>query len=479
MISLLIILLSNTNSQQFKIPAFAAIEIVEKGNEDLCEDLQYSTIKDNCDKNPEEFGGPERCNAVADAYKGFKCISSEKADNINSVLAQIDKSSELLLIINSFSSDIKIDFNYLPSQMAVIYMPSDITETKLLSITKKIGKSNFDGSNKNINNFIRSITKDIDYKTIKNENDDEEVIETLPVIRLVGNIKDKVSYLLLTATDFEIIESDLNIHTLCLYAARYLPTQYKIQTKYIISYIYAHESFVEHQIKDYSLVNTENFQLWTMDDKTTINFKEKKLEAIYEDKYIATVPYDIFKKTSGLISFPGEITLNAESNSVVHDNFNITIYPYELYMGPVGLINYDLVMDSSAKLLQNKKSIKVEKSKVIIKKTGSYWDDSKKPKIVINADPDICDVDTTDIDNYAQVTTNPIYSFGDVIADAGGEKEESSNENRDEKPKDDGKGKLSKTAIIGIAVGCAAFVIIVVIIVVVVVIRTKRKRVTG
>lgn len=74
MISLIIILLSNTNSQQFKIPAFAAIEIVEKGNEDLCEDLQYSTIKDNCDKNPEEFGGPERCNAVADAYKGFKCI---------------------------------------------------------------------------------------------------------------------------------------------------------------------------------------------------------------------------------------------------------------------------------------------------------------------------------------------------------------------------------------------------------------------
>lgn len=123
-------------------------------------------------------------------------------------------------------------------------MPSDITETKLLSITKKIGKSNFDGSNKNINSFIRSITKDIDYKTIKNEN--EEVMETLPVIRLVGNIKDKVSYLLLTTTDFEIIESDLNIHTLCLYAAKYLPTQYKIQTKYIISYIYTHESYVDH-----------------------------------------------------------------------------------------------------------------------------------------------------------------------------------------------------------------------------------------
>lgn len=147
-------------------------------------------------------------------------------------------------------------------------------------------------------------------------------------------------------------------------------------------------------------------------------------------------------------------------------------------MRQVGLINYDLIKDSSTNLFKNEKSIKVEKSKVIIKKTGSYWDGYKKPKIVINADPDICEVET-DIDNHAQVTTNPIYSFGDISVDNGIEKEESSNEINDsnEKPKDEGKRKSNKTAIIRIAAGCAAFVIIVVIIVVV--IRTKRKRVTG
>ena len=53
------------------------------------------------------------------------------------------------------------------------------------------------------------------------------------------------------------------------------------------------------------------------------NFKEKKSEATYEDKnYIANVPYDVFENSSGLISFPGEITLNAEPISVAHDNFN-------------------------------------------------------------------------------------------------------------------------------------------------------------
>lgn len=52
----------------------------------------------------------------------------------------------------------------------------------------------------------------------------------------------------------------------------------------------------------------------------------------------------------------------------------ITIYQYELYMGQVGLINYDLIKDSSTNLFKNEKSIKVEKSKVIIKKKGSYWD---------------------------------------------------------------------------------------------------------
>lgn len=101
-----------------------------------------------------------------------------------------------------------------------------------------------------------------------------------------------------------------------------------------------------------------------------------------------------------------------------------------------------------------------------------------KTKNVINADPDICNVETN-IDNCAQVTTNPIYSFGDISVDNGIEKEESSNEINDsnEKPKDEGKRKSNKTSIIWIAAGCAAFVIIVVIIIVV--IRTKRKRVTG
>ncbi|KAK8842930.1 hypothetical protein M9Y10_025796 [Tritrichomonas musculus] len=130
----------------------------------------------------------------------------------------------------------------------------------------------------------------------------------------------------------------------------------------------------------------------------------------------------------------------------------------------------------NGKSAKNRKIHKIEKNKVTITKFGDYWNENKKPKIVINADSKRYDIDTKYIDNFAKISSNPTYSFGDKVE---GDEENSvnnrngNNENTNDKPKDDEK-KLSTGAIIGIVVGCVAFVAIVIVVIVVVVNKKKE-----
>ena len=95
-----------------------------------------------------------------------------------------------------------------------------------------------------------------------------------------------------------------------------------------------------------------------------------------------------------------------------------------------------------------------------IVKSGDFWDGSIKPKIILAFDQDIMDVDTSELEGFAEIKREALYNFGD---DSNGK------ENKKKK-------KLSAGAIAGIVIGCVAFVAIIVVIVVIVV---KKKKVSN
>ena len=394
-------LLFGSSANEIKVPNFAFIDIFPKGNEDLCEDIGWDEIINYCDSNPEEEGGPEHCKAVMNAYKGYKCIGSDETDKISTVLSQIDKSTEFLYISNGISNNIKIDFNNLPSKMIVMLQMADqLPESRFLSTFKKLAQTKFDGTQKGIINFAKKMKNEANNKYFGLKEEGEEKY----TIKLVGNIKDKVSFLIANSFELEIVESDLNIHTLFIYGATLSPSsQFKIKTTYFVTY-YGFNDEIIGQLKDHSLINSQYYQLYELNGKITINF-EKDSFNVNEDgeegnELVATVPYDLFEKSPGIIVYSGDVVLNAGTNSIVHDNFNITFTQNFIPMGPLGTFDYESLDPSGGKSTKNQKIPKIEKNKISITKSGDYWNDNKKTKIVINADPNFYDIDTKSIDDF-------------------------------------------------------------------------------
>ncbi|KAK8842931.1 hypothetical protein M9Y10_025797 [Tritrichomonas musculus] len=160
MLCFFILLLLGSSADDLKFPQFAYIEIYPKGREDLCEDIEWDDIINYCDSNPEEEGGPGHCKAVMNAYKGYKCITSDETDTISTTLSQIDKSVEFLFLTNCISQNTKIDFNYLPSKMIVMLQGADnFQKSRFLSTIKKHSKAKFDGTQQSIINFAKKMKK--------------------------------------------------------------------------------------------------------------------------------------------------------------------------------------------------------------------------------------------------------------------------------------------------------------------------------
>ena len=407
------------------------------------------------------------------AYKGYKCIITDETGTISTTLSQIDKSVEFIFLTNGVSNNIKIDFNSLPRKMIVmLQMGDNMPESRFLSTIKKLSQAKFDGTHQGIINFAKKMKKDtnnkISFKAEEEERDN---------IKLVGNIKDKVSFLIVSSLQIEIVESDLNIHTLFMYGGTLSPlTQFKIKTTYFITN-YGFQEEIINQLPDHSYINSEYYQLSELEGKITVNFEKESLNVNVEDVNVedennneqVTVPYDVFQNSIGLIVHSGDVVLNAGADSVVQDSINITFTKNFIPLGPLGTFDYESLDPSGGKSTKNQKIREIEKNKVTITKSGDYWNDNKNLKIVINADPNFYDIDTKDLDGFAEISSNPMYSFGDKVeGNDGNEKDDTNTDN----PKKD-KNKLSTGAIVEIVVGCVAFVAIVIVVIVIVVNKKK------
>lgn len=433
-------------SNEYKIPRWAIYEIVKKGNENLCSKEDYEEIsqyKRLCNTNKDYMGGESRCYEVINKFKGYNCVVLEESETIDSVLSKIDSSVELLMINNGFDFEATINFNKLPSKMMVLYNTLEIySDESIFNSAMKV-MMNQPFSKKQKDHFIHK----------KLANSEDEGSEMKSRIKLVGNIKDKVSFLSLSLCNFKIIESDLNVDSLSLYFAFLNSTsEYKIQTNQFFSLFYTNSELFD-QLSDLSYIKTNSFYIYDTsyyDEPMhyTIKFGETNWEVLDDDEESEnTIIPNSIAKQFGLISISEVTTFNANSKSKFPENF---VFAPVLFIPMYGPSSY-LYLDDEDEDEENGKKL-LDAFQFSIKKTGE-WNDLDKMKLTIVADKNNVQVDTKEMNDNAEIVENEI-----------------SIENPS-KPDDD---KLNIPLIVGIVVAC---VVVVVIIIVVVVVVMKKKRV--
>lgn len=237
----LIILALLLESNTIKIPKWTEIDVYPtETNEQECTFMEIFNRTTICPNNTALYGGPETCEAVFDAYVKSTCVRDNNTD-INELLTKVDKSIELLRIYISLEKNITIDLNKLPAKMSVILVhqkfwpeysdpedpenPEEPAESKALHAVKSV-------ISRQLHNKQQP-SKLIKHKRSIKKEDDEEEEETFFYTSIVGNCKDKVSYLYLESANYEIIQSDLNVDEFdtAYWDGLMLPSEHKIKTK--------------------------------------------------------------------------------------------------------------------------------------------------------------------------------------------------------------------------------------------------------
>lgn len=356
---------------------------------------------------------------------------------------------ELLIITNYAHQDMKINFNKLPTnQVAVIYIDAEEEEggeeeSNLKSVMKNLATTNFDGTKKSYIDFARKIKRERQRKVKKNK----EV--SLPLVQLVGNIKEKVSMLIIIGADVEIVDNNLDIDTLHMLVGSIKQSQYKVSTNYFEPNILFNDQLVTDEIKKNGLFDVNNYNLYNIYKNSEVIFYEDNFtfkSSVYsedgsEQSIDTNVPYEYYKNSGGLILMATEdidINLRCDQNLNI-TNFNITAMDYYVDNGPFDLIDFDQVTSQSILLNEHhRNSIKSNKIKVNIKTYGECWESRNVKKITLNGDTSIYEMMIYDGNKH----------------------------DKDDK-------KLSSGAIAGIVIGCVAFVAIVVVVVIFVLKKTK------
>lgn len=173
------------------------------------------------------------------------------------------------------------------------------------------------------------------------------------------------------------------------------------------------------------------------------SFEFKKQSYEYNSSYIEN--YSLPNKYSnsiGLITGAQKLTLIANKDSYIPDNILLNFGIYSPIMAPIDSLDPVLyILDKSDASQLN------EEHKVVITKDGD-WTGLKKLKIKIKVDNDKIILDTTDINDIAEI----VFDFGE----------------------ENDKKKGLETKYIIIIVVCCVVVVAVVVVVVVIVLKKKR-----
>lgn len=206
-------LLISLIASKIKLPKFSQFLVGEGLDSKVLEEsLKYlkKNAKKICESENDDQYYIDLCIATYESMEQAKCSDP---DNFNKVLSEFSKVNEFLIIIGSFNTD--IDLSKLKTEMVVTItydddLDIDIDMAKslesqnkyiklLMKNARKMIQSHFDGSPKSI---LRYASLVFDNKKIKGDK-----IGTVP---LIGDVKNKVSYLVIGASIVKITQSDLN-----------------------------------------------------------------------------------------------------------------------------------------------------------------------------------------------------------------------------------------------------------------------------
>ena len=390
-------------TSSIEVPKYQYIDILNQG--DQCYNEEDNELIENkpefrklCSTNPPIYGGQEMCNAVADAKLINKCYYVSEEETIDTILAKIDPSVEILIIENqAVTAEQTINFNNLPKKMHIIYNQRQY--------------------------YV-----------------DEENRES-GTLHLVGNIKDKVSSLAIKNVKLDVIESDLDIDTLIIGEGSEILTETskKILTNYYLSFLPA----LSEQKTDFSqlatIVQTKSFQIFEQRDI----LEKNTLVVLYasdhltistnnpdsQESYSINLPYSL-ATTMGVLTVAESVTLNTESTYELPDNFalNLTFKKFFSYGGPDGNLYWD-----------SGEEVSFPTNYPISFKKGNDWTDgSSKPKITIDTDNKVFKVDTSEVDSIVDITKiNDDSESGDEQESTINDSNQSPNDDPNQSPNDD------------------------------------------
>lgn len=378
----------------------------------------------------------EQCHA---SFKALDKMIASTNSEINAKLSSVPSDNKFLYIMGPFSSE--VDLNKLKSQMVVVVNTFDFFGyARTLESYKKLmmhslttmAKTKLDVNQDNYKKMVENKNHKVDDRTndYYGETCEREYLES---ISLVGNIKDKVSFLIIKNAELKVVTSELNVNSVYFEDCSVLHRDsLKVKSNHIVSHFLSHLDIMDAKsqlgINQYGLVFDQDYG-----ERPIITYKNEEWEIDGSGKRIFKVPYSV-AKTFNLLSIPAEFEVNLEEGVSLssYNALNLTVNDVFNFYGP----GY----------------IQEEKPKIVIK--GNGWDNIAKidrPKITLVYDNTKYDYDDS----------NEIFNVDKVTA---GQTTDPS-----EKPP-----KKNKTGMIVGIVFAVVIVIVIVVVVVVIVIRKKK-----
>ena len=367
------------------------------------------------------------------------------------------ESNECSLILEESTQDQKVKGN--KGRMSIKKILKDIKNARTLSLKPKLAKT--------------------DSKTKSNELSNKRSTKEIK-IQLVGNIRDKVPFLVLFYGNYEIVKSDLNCENVYIVMISLLKGPYKIKSDHFLQRYYNETNDGESQkltsdhiqVGEYSMVFEDDYSY--IAENVRISCHDTFAKILYGQEYIDlgfTFSYDMMDKF-GLVTFSKNINIYKSDETISQvKNINITILPYVNIPGDAE----EEEEGGGGSEVNNHQSLL---AKEVIKITETNWENSNiKPNITFTLDKEIYEIDKSEIKTLIvdEKSFDEVSKEDNNKDDNNKDDNNKDDNNKDESAKgnDDKKDKNKTGMIVGIVVAC---VVVVVVVVVVIVVVLKKKK---
>ena len=416
-----------------KFPKFSYLLVSESYTDEMADqmDQAWKESKDQLKQSCETYGdNSEECKAIVDAIQDLVLSNGL---NLNSKMSKISKKTEFLFFMDLYTEMHTVDFNHLPTKMAVFtvsidFNSLDFKKPQLIinkifkKFSKKMIKASFDGSQKSILQLSKQFNR-------------KKHTSASGSLTFSGNIKDKVSFLTIISGTITF-EKNLSCDSFYLYSGKLTSYSDHIEVNHFIVDTETNENILKItavinkiHVKEYSLmyIDTEyNYKYQISYSSFLMYLSCLDMDS---DKFIkGWHAYQRIANSFCFIIYAHYIYIDVYSTDLdYYKNINVTIMREELRS------ESPFLLDETVKIVSSDEWKKVK----------------NPPKIIVTLAKSQYDVDASELNIPYEI--QEIYTY---------------------------KLKGSSSVNIGLIVGIvvAVVVVIVIIIIVVVVVMKKKKK---